>query len=378
MKQRTEINQYEFIDALRGIAILLVILTHISSTIIKPSLSILRLIATRGMFGVQLFYVVSALTLFLSMQQRSQVEKRPTLNFFIRRIFRIVPLFYLAVIAYTINMGTGPNYWAPGGIDWWQYLLTLLFLNGWHPEAINAIVPLGWSIAIEMSFYPFIPFLYGKLKNVGGAVIFILASLTLQVALTAVYKPILLQHVTGYIVQAYFYLWFFSQLPIFGLGILAWLTLRNYQPASSKSLGNAFLLTFVFMFVTFLTTNTYLDLMPMHFFYGIAFVVLAAGLYFNPVRLFVNPFTQWIGKISYSLYLVHFIFLPYVKTWINLEPYFGKTVQFVLYFIIVLVVSSGISFMTYRFIEIPGMNLGKELIRKLESRDSQVVVESIA
>lgn len=377
MKQRTEINQYEFIDALRGIAILLVVLTHISS-IVNPSLSVVRLFVTRGIYGVQLFYVVSALTLFLSMDQRSQIEKRPTLNFFIRRIFRIVPLFYLAVIAYTINMGTGPNYWAPSGIDWWQYLLTLLFLNGWHPEAINAIVPLGWSIAIEMTFYPLIPFLYEKIKDIGGVLVFIVASLILQVILVAVYKPILMQYVTGYIVQAYFYLWFFAQLPIFGLGILAYQILRNQRPASNKSLGGALLLAFVFMFIAFLKINTYMSLMPIHFFYGIAFVILTAGLYFHSSRLFVNPLTRWIGKISYSLYLVHFILLPYVKNWIDLGPYFGKTVQFALYFIIVLVVSSGISFMTYRFIEIPGMNLGKKLIRKLESRDSQVVVESIA
>lgn len=367
MAQRAEINQYEFIDALRGIAILLVVITHVAS-ITPPSLPVLRLIAANGAYGVQLFYVVSALTLFLSTDQRSHLEKNPTRNFFIRRLFRIVPLFYLSVLAYTLVFGTGPNYWAPNGLDWWHYALTLLFLNGWHPEAINAIVPLGWSIAIEMTFYPLIPFLYKKVKDAAGAIVLIVASLILQIVLVTVYKPFLMQYATGYIVQAYFYLWFFAQLPVFGLGILAYQILRN-QPVQNKSLGGALVFLFLFMFAAFLQTNTYMGFIPAHIFYGVAFIVLTLGLYFNPVKIFVNPFTKWIGKISYSLYLVHFIFLPYLHKWINFEM-FGKTVQFTLYFIILMVISSGISYITYRFVELPSMDLGKRLIRKLEGRVS--------
>jgi peptidoglycan/LPS O-acetylase OafA/YrhL len=365
MVQRAEINQYEFIDALRGLAILLVVITHVAS-IAPPSLPVFRLIAANGAYGVQLFYVISALTLFLSTDQRSHLEKNPIRNFFIRRIFRIVPLFYLSVIAYTIVFGTGPNYWAPSGLEWWHYALTLLFLNGWHPEAINAIVPLGWSIAIEMTFYPLIPFLYKMVKDAAGAIALIVASLILQIVLVAIYKPFLMQYATGYIVQAYFYLWFFAQLPVFGLGILAYQILRN-RPAQNKSLGGALVFLFLFMYGAFLQTHTYGDFIPAHFFYGIAFIVLTLGLYFNPIKVFVNPFTRWIGKISYSLYLVHYIFLPYLREWIILEV-FGKTMQFALYVIFLLAISSGISYITYRFVELPSMDLGKKLIGKLEGK----------
>lgn len=369
MAQKVDINQYDFIDALRGLAILMVIATHVAS-IAPPSLSILRILAANGAYGVQLFYVVSALTLFLSTYQRSHREKNPTRNFFIRRIFRIVPLFYLAIIVYTLVFGTGPNYWAPEGLKWWHYALTLLFLNGWHPEAINAIVPLGWSIAIEMTFYPLIPFLYRKIKDAAGALILIIASLILQIILVAIYKPFLVQHVTGYIVQAYFYLWFFAQLPVFGLGILAYQILRG-QPARNRNLGGALIVLSLFLVVAFLQSSTYKDFIPPYFLYGITFVVLTLGLYFNPLKLLVNSVTQWIGKISYSLYLVHFIFLPYLREWINLDG-FGKTEQFALYFIVLLVISSGISYMTYRFVELPSMDLGKKLIRSLEGKEAPI------
>lgn len=363
MAEKKEINQFEFIDALRGIAILLVIATHIAP-IAHPNLPILRMVAQNGAYGVQLFYIVSALTLFLSTDQRSHNERNPTRNFFIRRVFRIVPLFYLSVLAYTVVFGTGPSYWAPDGLKWWHYLLTLLFLNGWHPEAINAIVPLGWSIAIEMTFYPFIPFLYQKIKSLAGAILLIVASLVLQALLVIFYKPILLNYATGYIVQAYFYLWFFAQLPIFGFGILVYLILKE-RPERNLQLGNSLLVLFAFLYITFLQTGSYGESIPHHFFYGITFVVLTLGLYFNPAKLLVNSFTKWIGKISYSLYLVHFIFLPYMRNWINLDG-LGKTVQFSLYFVIILVISSVISFITYQAIELPSMNAGKKLIHKLE------------
>lgn len=375
MAQKTDIDQYEYIDALRGLAILLVIVTHVAS-IASPSLSILRSIAANGAFGVQLFYIVSSLTLFLSMNQRARIEKSPTLNFFIRRLCRIVPLFYLAVLAYTLQMGTGPNYWAPNGIHWWQYVLTLLFLNGWHPEAINAIVPLGWSIAIEMTFYPLIPFLYKKIKTIGGAILLILASLIMQIILTTVYKPILLQYATGYTVQVYFYLWFFAQLPVFALGVLVYQIIREHRGGENKELGRALILLSLFLYVAFLQTGTYLNTMPVHFLYAISFLTLTLGLHLNPIKLLVNPLTQWIGKISYSLYLVHFLFLPYIKDWLPLSPTLGKTTQFVIYFVAILAISSAISYITYRLIEIPGMNLGRALIRKLENRVSPVPVKS--
>lgn len=363
MKQNSEIHQYDFIDALRGIAILLVIATHVAP-IAHPSLPILRMIAQNGAYGVQLFYIVSALTLFLSINQRSHLEKSPIRNFFIRRLFRIVPLFYFSMLLYTLVFGTGPSYWAPDGLKWWHYALTLLFLNGWHPEAINAIVPLGWSIAIEMTFYPFIPFLYQRIKNISGAIFLITASLVLQVLLVIFYKPILLNYATGYIVQAYFYLWFFAQLPIFGLGILVYLILKE-KPERNLQLGNALLVFFAFLYIAFLQTGSYVESIPHHFFYGIAFLLLTLGLYFNPTKLLVNSFTKWIGKISYSLYLVHFVFLPYLRGWINLDG-IGKTAQFSLYFLILLAISSAISFITYQVIELPSMNAGKKLIHKLE------------
>ena len=91
---RGDIVHYQYLDALRGIAALLVLSVHMSM------LSVL--LNGRGFsigaYGVQLFYILSALTLFLSSSKRFSSEERPIFKFFIRRFFRIAPLFYLTVI----------------------------------------------------------------------------------------------------------------------------------------------------------------------------------------------------------------------------------------------------------------------------------------
>jgi len=40
-----------------------------------------------------------------------------------------------------------------------------------------------------------------------------------------------------------------------------------------------------------------------------AFLLFLLALALWPLRLFVNPLTAWIGRLSYSIYLVH----PYLR-----------------------------------------------------------------
>ncbi|MCX7309105.1 MAG: acyltransferase family protein, partial [Afipia sp.] len=156
-------KKYDFVDALRGIAVLLVVLAH---TPVPNSLLALNI---AGAYGVQLFFVVSAFTLFLSLSARRNTESNPVLFFFLRRFFRIAPAFYFAMLFYLMKDGTGATPWAPQGIQSWQIISTLLFINGWLPDSINAVVPGGWSIAVEMTFYLFVPLCFAVITNVTRA-----------------------------------------------------------------------------------------------------------------------------------------------------------------------------------------------------------------
>ena len=62
-----------------------------------------------GARGVQLFFMLSAFTLFASSKVRFARDRFPALNFYVRRAFRILPLWWAAV-AYCAHV-TGRSGW---------------------------------------------------------------------------------------------------------------------------------------------------------------------------------------------------------------------------------------------------------------------------
>jgi peptidoglycan/LPS O-acetylase OafA/YrhL len=109
-------------------------------------------LARIGFLGVQPFFLVSAVSMCYMWDQRRNESARQ-LKFYIRRAARIAPLFWFAIVFYTLLYGTAPRPDAWNGIGPFDLILTAFFLHPFSPSAINAMVPGGWSIGIEMGFY---------------------------------------------------------------------------------------------------------------------------------------------------------------------------------------------------------------------------------
>ena len=92
-------NKLLYVDTMRGWAILMVIACHQALPFRHLFLPI-QLLAAYGQTGVFLFFVTSSFTLCNSAIER-QNESNPTRNFFIRRFFRIAPLYYLGILLYS-------------------------------------------------------------------------------------------------------------------------------------------------------------------------------------------------------------------------------------------------------------------------------------
>ena len=145
-----EPRRYDYIDALRGYAILMVIAVHSSQYF--ETLAADRLI-TAGARGVQLFFVASGITLCLSWMARND----GALPFYVRRFFRIAPMFYLAIVFFIFTRGFSPSFYAPDGIGLRHILMTATFTHGMMVDTITSLVPGSWSIADEMMFYAAFP-----------------------------------------------------------------------------------------------------------------------------------------------------------------------------------------------------------------------------
>ena len=130
----SEPQHFAFLDALRGLAALAVVVVHTVQNFNAGSLTPLLGL---GAAGVQLFYIVSAYSLCLSFNQRRSSEPHAMRSYLVRRLFRIAPLFWVAMALYLLR----PLYLADSAtpVDvhpptWdlmpWHVLSTLLFVNG--------------------------------------------------------------------------------------------------------------------------------------------------------------------------------------------------------------------------------------------------------
>src|SRR4051812_43931332 len=91
-------KRLDYLDALRGFAVLLVLMVHASELTAGAALTpVLSNFIESGRYGVQLFFLISAFTIFYTLHNG---DKSPR-NFLIRRFFRIAPLYYIAVCYYS-------------------------------------------------------------------------------------------------------------------------------------------------------------------------------------------------------------------------------------------------------------------------------------
>ncbi len=357
-------QKLDYIDALRGIAILLVLIVHVNqygSPIVSYTLN--QFIA-EGNKGVQLFYVASAFTLYLSFQHKFQKEKSPIRNFFLRRFFRIAPMYYLGIIYYLYQDGLGARYWLGDATEITIANITanFLFLHGLNPYWITSVVHGGWSIAVEMMFYVIVPYLFMKVKNINTAVNLLLATLIVRAVLQLFFeKHQLIPSATLW--HEYLYMYFPNQLPVFIVGILLYFVI--IKPESLKEIkGQTLLALATFLFIHLCMSGLFL--FPIHVIFSMVFLLLCVGLSKYHFKLLVNPIIIHIGKVSFSMYLVHFAVLYWLKEYNFVEFTQNSVLNYTIRFCVATSISVLIATLFYHAVELPFQQLGKKVIDRLE------------
>lgn len=357
-------ERFTYIDALRGLAILGVLVFHTTSYGVSPTDKWFQILVAQGARGVQLFYVLSAMTLCLSLFRRGH-EKHRLLNFFIRRIFRVVPLFYIAILYYLWQSG----YWSgnPAGYSVWQIGSVTFFSNAGSPYWINSIVPGGWSMAIEMGFYTMLPFLHNRLKTLKATIRFLAVSVIAAQILRLILLSIpLIPDIPLW--REFTFLFFPTQWPVFLFGMLAYFLLFREKEVTND-LRELKMFTIGFGVIAILQFLSPVKFIAGHYIYSFFFVGIILMLAQKPWRLVVNPVTKFFGDISYSLYLSHFAVMYWLDRFglVNLVPthvYLNYAARLVL----VLICASIVSTLLYRLVELPGQELGKKLIERIEHK----------
>lgn len=372
---------FAYIDCLRGYAVLMVIICHTAYAIPQLPYPVHRL-GVFGWHGVQLFFLASCLTLMMSADyERVRTGGMSSRNFFLRRFFRIAPMYYLAAGLYLIidpARNANPL----------QLLASFSFVNAWHPVTMTTtdawqVVPGGWSIGVEFTFYFLFPLFFAWVTSARRAILLLLAMLGLGAALNGYLMPILAARFGPVPADNFLYFWFFNQAPVFVLGALVffairaverhpeWLLTRLLRRHSGAALAVCLLLV---LLVAMAPLPYGHQLMP-------AFALpqfLAASSVFALFILamsqaartpLVNPVIAWIGKVSFSAYLLHFAVIQLVleghpeffhlkaTSWSAIWAY-GFDIA------TVAAVTVLCSTVTYLWIEKPMMNQARKLTRR--------------
>jgi exopolysaccharide production protein ExoZ len=208
-------------DFLRGVAVLAVMVAHAALTF-PSGIKSLDWACEYGTKGVQLFFLISAFTMCHMWKVRAG-EENPIRKFYLRRFFRIAPLFWLAIPTYLVVYGAAASYWAPEGVGARQVFLTFTFLHGFWPDSINSVVPGGWSIAVEMTFYALFPFLIMQFKERGGW--YLVAAATVWLCNQMLLKDLTAEFLSARevaggaaLIKDFLYMNFLNQAPVFLLG----------------------------------------------------------------------------------------------------------------------------------------------------------------
>lgn len=361
--------RYDYLDALRGLAFLGVLSIHVAAGTGQAFPG--ARVAVAGKYGVQLFFMVSAFTIFLTLDRARWKGWRTPAEFFVRRFFRVLPMFWVGLVLYAFVPGRAPMY---AGLHFTplQYGLTALLQHGWRPRLINSLVPGGWSIAVEGTFYLVAPLLFRWVRTWQAALWLLLGSLGVGALAHAGVMTLydhreLFTREPRWLVEPFLDDWFPAQLPVFAAGVLAYHLAGHLErrPAWTRPTGALLLAVAAVWLAASVDIGTH-GPVPEHVFFALGFLPLLLGLRTWPAAALVNPATRFLGRISYSAYLLHFAVLEAASNSLKtfLEPEWQESgLAYALLGVLTLAGTVPLAWLAHRYVERPGIDLGAKLIR---------------
>lgn len=346
------------IDALRGLAALAVMTVHALGSAKNIYPEYINYIIKNGGLGVQLFFVISGFSMFLTLSKSMSIESKDIFNFYIRRIFRIMPLF-LFVLLFSFIFKNYPLYTASGPVIE-NFLAHFFIIDSFNPYWMsNGIIGVEWTISIEMLFYLFVPVFFKYIKNKKNAII----ATVLATLISSIYvKNMLTLNPIGNIDLWKYFLYknLIFQLPVFMSGFILYYLIFPQKEIISEKINK---LIIPIVLIILIAPN--LILFNKYSIIGIIFVLLCYLVYKYPLKIIVNKYTCHLGKISFGIYLLHLYAMQLALKIISMFNIENNTLLFYnTYFIVSIIIVIIISSLAYKLIEEPSIYLGKKIIKR--------------
>ncbi len=315
-----------------------------------------------GKLGIIFFFVLSGfLITYLLMKEKESTGTISIRSFYIRRMLRIWPLYYLITLLGLFVLPHIPFLHIPGMSEhlheyfWLKVVLCIFFL----PNIVDTIfratpIPFTdqtWSVGVEEQFYFAWPWLVSYSKNlirtlIGVIVFYLIVRFSLE-ALNYYYPK-----------NAFFdnanYFWEFFCIDDMAMGgIMAWLLYHKKE----KVLAFFFNKYVQIATYTLLAIITVKGLAIHHLTYELyaapfAIVIVNIAANKNTIISFENKILDYLGRITYGLYLYHYIAIVIsIKVAFLLVPSNSLVSSNIIYYLITFGLSILLAILSYEFFE---------------------------
>lgn len=294
---------------------------------------------------VTTFFVISGfLITFLLLNETAKTNDINIPKFYMRRILRIWPLYYayllFALLAVRI-LGDEINSAV------WFY--TFFSGNISHALAIG-IIPLYhfWSLGVEEQYYLWYPWMvkYNKKNLLTIVSILFLSWFVLKLATYAFLGKGLVYRILS-----------ITQFDCMMLGAIG--AIMYYRKTEWFNRFCSHPIVAVSAWILFFTSGLYANIIPSpirnEFIALISLLVIVAGLLHKP--LLENKMMNYLGQISYGIYVIHPLLLYVFTRLIQPAQYLSNNVAYIVIFICITALTIGIAALSYKYYEMPFLRM---------------------
>ena len=283
------------IQYLRALAAMMIVVLHLDHQLRGMGYTGPWLSGLSG--GVDIFFVISGFIMWVTTVDRPVTP----LQFWSRRIARVVPLYWLLTSFLVLVMVVAPQLLQTARFDLSHVIGSYLFLPVIHPATglFQPVVIPGWTLQYEMLFY----LVFGAFLFTAGRARFY-APVVVLMGLVALGAALRLD------AQAPLAFWTSDLLMEFAFGMaLGWAATRR-RVMSEAAVGLGWLLLAGGMAAILLLAETTASL-PRSMTAGLSSVAVVAGVLVLEARgkLRQIPVLHLLGDASYSIYLTHVVTL---------------------------------------------------------------------